>query len=172
MIRLASKNQLAAGRLVAVEQDIRVVPAFLAGTLTDGAEFGSLRIQGRDHELVGWRVDFQTPATMRNMFASFWVKSADDTVTVPDTSTCLQILGAAPGGELFLQEAFPMPVGSLWKVVAEVNTDEPALEGLAQNVTFQWLLRPAVGPVYSRQWSANRPSTGETYWRAGNLTEG
>lgn len=171
MIRLASKNQLAAGRLVAVEQDIRVVPSFLVGTLSDGAEFGTLRIQGRDHELVGWRVDFQTAATVRNMYAKFRVRSADGAIAVPDANTALLVLGTAPGGELLLDQAFPMPVGSLWKAVVEINTDNKVIAELAQNVTFQWLIRPAVGAVYSNQWTANRPFTGEANWRVGDLIE-
>lgn len=172
MNRLASKNQLAAGRLVAGEQDVRVVSAFLAGTLSNGAEFGFLRIHGRDHELIGWRVDFQTPATQRNMAATFYVRSADDQILVPAGGSGLAILGTAPGGELLLDQPFSLPVGSLWKVVVDANTDNNAQAGLAQNVSFQWLIRPAVGPVASRQWSANRPFTGEVNWRVGDNLDG
>lgn len=168
-IRLSSKTQLAAGRLVAVEQDIRVVPAFLAGTLVDGAEFGSLRIQGRDHELVGWRVDFQTPASWRSLRSDFQVKSADNVFTIPDSNTRLTILGTNASGELLLDEPYVLPVGSLWKVVVYVNTDDAVQGDLPQNVTFQWLVRPTIGPASSRAWSASRPFSGEADWRPGQL---
>lgn len=171
-MRLASKTQLAAGRVVAVEQDIRTVSAFLSGTLTDGAEFGWLRIQGRDHELVGLRVEFQTPGSARAMQARFHVVSADNTVNVTSGSNSLTVLGQQPGGELLLASPFPLPVSSLWKVVTEVTEDDPLALQLPQNISLQWLIRPSLGPVHSRQWGTNRPLDGSSAWRVGTITEG
>lgn len=160
--RKYSKAVGAANRVVWTGREVIPVPFQLSGLVSDGAEFGVLRVAGKAMYCSGFTAYFQAPAADRLCRVSVEMQTGSG-ATVP--RSVLNVNGVTMGGEIQFQPHLPMPVGSIWKLYVRTEAEDPA--GLPQGLVVTYQLRYANGPIRTDFWNNGLVPDGIGFWDIG-----